>query len=86
MHSGIINSSGHLAEMHSGIIKSSGHLKSFRLLMLRHLLDKYDTVGQDEYKHKSFIAVKHRNTHNAVHFVSKTVPQNSAITRQSASQ
>jgi hypothetical protein len=39
---------------------SSGHLKSFRLLMLQHLLDKYDTVGQDEYKHKSFIAVKHR--------------------------
>jgi len=34
-----------------------------------------DTVGQDEYKHKSFIAVKHRNTHNVVDFVSKTVPQ-----------
>lgn len=34
----------------------------------------------------TFIAVKLRNTHKAVDFVSKTVPQNNAITRQSASQ
>jgi len=72
--------------MHSSIVNSSRHLKSFHLLTLQYLLDKYDTVGQDEYKRKSFIAVKHHNTHNAVDFVSKTVPQNNAMSRQSASQ